>query len=35
VDVVCEGDIEEIERMRRELGLVEKGMVLVKGLLEK
>lgn len=35
VDIVCEGDIEEIERMRKELGLVEKGMVLVKGILEK
>ena len=35
VDIVCEGDIEEIDRMRRELELVEKGMVLVKGILEQ
>lgn len=34
-DIVVEGDEEEIDRMRRELGLVEKGMEYVKGILEK
>jgi hypothetical protein len=34
-DIVVEGDQEEIARMARELGLVEKGMVYVKGLLEQ
>ena len=33
-DVVIQGDQEEIERCRREVGLMEKGMVYVKGLLE-
>lgn len=35
VDIVVEGDVEEIERMRRDLNLIEKGMVYVKGVLEK
>jgi hypothetical protein len=35
VDIVVEGDVEEIERFRRELNLIEKGMVYVKGVLEK
>ena len=30
-----EGDKEEIERMRRDLNLVEKGKVYVKGILEQ
>jgi hypothetical protein len=34
-DVIVEGDVEEIERMRRDLNLVEKGMVYVPGILEK
>jgi hypothetical protein len=34
-DILVEGDVEEIERMRRELNLIEKGMVYVKGVLEK
>jgi hypothetical protein len=34
-DIVVEGDEEEIDRMRRELGLVEKGMEYVKGILER
>ena len=34
-DVIVEGDVEEIERMRRDLGLVEKGKVYVKGILEQ
>jgi len=34
-DIIVEGDVEEIERMRRDLNLVEKGMVYVKGVLEK
>uniref|UniRef100_A0A7S0S0U4 Uncharacterized protein n=1 Tax=Chlamydomonas leiostraca TaxID=1034604 RepID=A0A7S0S0U4_9CHLO len=33
-DITIEADIEEIDRFRKELGLVEKGMVYVKGLLE-
>lgn len=33
-DIIVEGDIEEITRMARELELVEKGMVRVKGILE-
>ncbi|KAI3424720.1 hypothetical protein D9Q98_008109 [Chlorella vulgaris] len=33
-DIVVEGDDEEIERFWKELGLVEKGKVLVKGILE-
>lgn len=33
-DITLEGDIEEINRFCRELNLVEKGMVRVKGLLE-
>ena len=33
-DIAVEGDIEEIERLRKELGLREKGMVYVRGLLE-
>lgn len=33
-DVVIQGDQEEVERCRREVGLMEKGMVYVKGLLE-
>ena len=34
-DVIVEGDVEEIERMRRDLNLVEKGKVYVKGILEQ
>ena len=34
-DIVVEGDEEEIDRFRRELGLVEKGMEYVKGILER
>ena len=34
-DILCEGPEEEIERLRREFGLAEKGKVLVKGLLER
>jgi len=34
-DVILEGDPEEIERFRRDLNLVEKGMVYVKGILEQ
>ncbi len=30
----CAGDDEEIERFWRELGLAEKGKVLVKGILQ-
>ncbi|KAG1668810.1 hypothetical protein FOA52_004904 [Chlamydomonas sp. UWO 241] len=33
-DITVEGDIEEILRMAKELDLVEKGMVRVKGILE-
>lgn len=33
-DIVVEGDEEEIDRMRKELGLLEKGMEYVKGILE-
>ena len=33
-DIIVEGDVER-ERMRRDLNLVEKGMVYVKGVLEK
>jgi hypothetical protein len=34
-DLIVEGDVEEIERMRRDLNLVPKGMVRVKGILEQ
>jgi len=34
-DIFVEGDIEEIERMQTELGLVQKGKVKVKGLFER
>lgn len=34
-DIVVEGDEEEIDRMRRELNLKEKGMEYVKGILEQ
>lgn len=34
-DIIVEGDKEEIERMRKELQLMEKGKVYVKGLLEQ
>jgi hypothetical protein len=33
-DITVEGDIEEILRMAKELDLIEKGMVRVKGILE-
>ena len=33
-DIVVEGDQEEVERLRKELDLMEKGKVYVKGLLE-
>ena len=35
VDIIVEGDAEEIERFRRELDLTPKGMVRVKGMFEK
>ncbi|KAG0625840.1 hypothetical protein M758_2G083500 [Ceratodon purpureus] len=34
-EVVVQGDDEQIDRMRREVGLMEKGMVYVKGILEQ
>ncbi|KAG6558153.1 hypothetical protein Mapa_000334 [Marchantia paleacea] len=34
-DVILQGDDEQIDRLRRELELMEKGMVYVKGLFEK
>ncbi|KIZ01885.1 hypothetical protein MNEG_6075 [Monoraphidium neglectum] len=34
-DIIVEGDQEEIARLSKELGLVEKGMVYVKGILEQ
>lgn len=34
-DVVMQGDDEQIDSLRKELGLMEKGMVYVKGILEK
>lgn len=34
VDILVQGDEEEIERMTKELGLFEKGKVYVPGLLE-
>ena len=34
-DVILQGDDEEIDLLRRELQLMEKGMVYVKGLLER
>lgn len=34
-EVVVQGDDEQIDRMRRELELMEKGMVYVKGILEQ
>lgn len=33
-DLIIEGDVEEIDRFRTELQLMEKGMVYVKGILE-
>lgn len=33
-DVIVQGDDEELERLRRELGLMEKGMEYVKGVFE-
>ena len=33
-DIIAEGDKEEIERMRQELALWEKGKIYVKGILE-
>lgn len=33
-DIVVEGDDEEIDRFRKELGMMEKGMEYVKGILE-
>jgi acylphosphatase len=35
IDVVVQGDEEEIERMTKALGLKEKGMLYVPGILEK
>ena len=35
IDIIIEGDANEIERCARELGIIEKGKVYVKGLLEK
>lgn len=34
-DIIVQGDEEEIDRLRRELDLNEKGMVRVKGILEE
>ena len=34
-DVILQGDDEEIDLLRRELQLMEKGMVYVKGILER
>eukprot|EP00250_Pteridium_aquilinum_P011673 c20232_g1_i1 orf=51-869(+) len=34
-EVILQGDDEEIDMLRRELGLMEKGMVYVKGILER
>lgn len=34
-EIVVQGDDEQIDRMRRELGFMEKGMVYVKGILEQ
>jgi len=34
-EIVVQGDDEQVDRMRRELGLMEKGMVYVKGILEQ
>ena len=34
-DIVVEGDEEEIDRFRKELELLEKGMEYVKGILER
>ena len=34
-DVIVEGNAEEIERFRRDLNLMEKGMIRVKGILEQ
>lgn len=34
-DILVEGDKEEIDRLRKELGLNEKGKVYVKGIFEK
>lgn len=34
-EIVAQGDDEQIDRMRRELGFMEKGMVYVKGILEQ
>jgi hypothetical protein len=34
-DVIVQGDDEQIDRLRRELSLMEKGMVYVKGLFEQ
>ena len=32
-DIIIEGDIEEITRFQKELQLMEKGMIYVKGIL--
>lgn len=34
-DVVVQGDDQQVEQMRKELQLNEKGMVYVKGILER
>ena len=34
-DIAVEGDADEVERMRKELLLMEKGKVYVKGILEQ
>lgn len=34
-DVIVQGDDEQVDQLRRELALMEKGMVYVKGLLER
>lgn len=34
-DVIIQGDDEEVNMLRKELNLMEKGMVYVKGILEQ
>lgn len=34
-DVIVQGDDEQVDMLRRELGFMEKGMVYVKGILER
>jgi hypothetical protein len=34
-EIIVRGDDEQVEQMRKELGLSEKGMVYVKGIFER